>query len=365
MPVPDHVREELADLPPSSKLIFKTLESHGRATQKTLIEETMLSARTTRYGIEKLEEVGLVESMPALHDARQTCYELTAGDELEYANDVLVEADWVHDRLDSFRSDDPSFRLVEVDTTGSYEATHIPGATHLDWRADLTGENNRGTPQKGEFAELMGEHGITEDSTVVLYGDQSNWFAAYAYWLFKYFGHEDVSLLNGGRNYWLERGYPTTTDVPSFTDCDYGARGPFERVRAHRNDVEAALMSDTKLLDVRSTAEFVGERRSPPDAEDAPSTMVGGHIPGSIHIPWSEVVGDDGRFKSQSELRRLFEAEGILSDDDVIVYCHLGERSAVVWFVLSDLLGYDDVRNYDGSWAEWANLVDAPVETEG
>jgi thiosulfate/3-mercaptopyruvate sulfurtransferase len=363
MAIPDDVREKLEDLPPSSKFIFKTLERHGRATQKTLIEETMLSARTTRYGIEKLEEAGLVESMPALHDARQTCYELTGGGH-EYANDVLVEAEWVQDRLDRFRSDDPAFRLVEVDTTGSYEESHIPGAVRLDWQTDLTGENGRGIAPKEQFEELLGERAVTEDSTVVLYGDQSNWFAAYAYWLFKYFGHESVSLLNGGRNYWLDLGYPTTEEVPSFSPQTYEARGPFEHVRARRDDVETALMRDTKLLDVRSAAEFSGDRRSPPDAEDAPETMVGGHVPGSVHLPWSEVVDDDGRFESESELRRLFEDGGIFPNDEVIVYCHLGERSAVVWFVLSELLGYDDVRNYDGSWTEWANLVDAPVETE-
>jgi thiosulfate/3-mercaptopyruvate sulfurtransferase len=309
----------------------------------------------------------LVESTPALHDARQTCYELTIGGEdgFEYENDVLVEAEWVHDRLDRFQSDDPSFRLVEVDTTGSYEATHVPGAIHFDWRTSLTGDNGRGAPRKEQFEAFLGDNGITADSTVVLYGDQSNWFAAYAYWLFKYFGHEDVNLLNGGRSYWIERGYPTTIDVPTFPETSYEARGPFERIRARRDDVEAALMGDTKLLDVRSAAEFTGDRRSPPDAEDAPSTMVGGHIPGSSNLPWSNVLADDGRFKTESELRQLFEDEDIAREDEVVVYCHLGERSAVVWFVLSELLGYDDVRNYDGSWAEWANLVDAPVETEG
>jgi thiosulfate/3-mercaptopyruvate sulfurtransferase len=363
---PDSVREKLDALPPSSKFIYKTLEQNGRMTQKALIEETMLSARTTRYGIKQLDDAGLLESTPALRDARQTCYGLTldAPDRSDYAKDVLVEAEWLAERLDEVRSDDPSLRLIEVDTNDTYEDGHIPGAIKLDWQAHLTGENGRGVPEKGTFEGLLGRHGITEDSTAVLYGGESNWFAAYAYWLFKYYGHDDVSILNGGRDYWLEAGFPMTPEVPSVTEREYDANGPFDHLRATRNDVERALAGDVTLLDVRSSEEYVGDVRAPPDSEGMPMTMVGGHIPDSVHIPWSKVLDDDGWFKRRDELRAVYAEEGVTKDDDVIVYCHVGERSALIWFVLSELLGYDTVANYDGSWSEWGNLVDAPIETE-
>jgi len=365
MATPGSVKEKLDDLPPSSKFIYKTLERHGRMTQKELTEETMLSARTTRYGIKQLQEVGLLESTPALHDARQTCYGLARENgRTDYATDALVEADWLADRLDEFESDDPSMRLVEADAADSYEDGHIPGAVGVDWVTSLTGENGRGTPDRATFEELLGRNGVTEDSTVVLYGDESNWFAAYAYWLFKYYGHEQVYLLNGGREYWVERGYTTTTDDPAFTEREYSARGPLEHLRAYRDDVERALAGDTTLLDVRSSEEFAGDRREPPGDTETPKTMVGGHIPGSVHVPWSKTVDDGGRFEDRDTLAELYESAGLGENDDVIVYCHVGERSAVTWFVLSELLGYDHVANYDGSWSEWGNLVDAPIETE-
>jgi len=333
-------------------------------TQKELTEETLLSARTTRYGIKQLESVGVIETAPSLSDARQTCYGLTTASETgtEYATDALVEAEWVVDRLGAFADEDPALRLVEVDADpNSYEEAHVPGAIGFTWDEDLVGQTKRGLPERSAFETLLGEHGITDESTVVLYGDESNWFAAYAYWLFTYYGHDDLYLLNGGRNYWLANDFETTTDVPSYTPREYRARGPFEHVRAVRRDVEEALTGGKRLIDVRNEEEYTGAELAPPGKEV--TAQVGGHIPGAIHVAWSETVGDDGRFKSRSDLAALFRDRNVTEDGEFIVYCRLGERSALAWFVLSELLGYDDVSNYDGSWTEWGNLVDAPVET--
>jgi thiosulfate/3-mercaptopyruvate sulfurtransferase len=279
-----------------------------------------------------------------------------------YAKDVLVSADWVENHLDDFQRDDPDYRLVEVDVdTEAYDTGHAPGAIGFNWETQLQDQVTRDILDKDEFEELLGSHGISEDSTVVLYGDNSNWFAAYTYWQFKYYGHEDVRLMNGGRDYWLDNDYPLTDDVPAFPEIDYEAGGPFESIRAYRDDVEHAIDRGVPLVDVRSPEEFSGEILAPPGLQE--TAQRGGHIPGAKNISWAATVDDDGTFKSADELRELYGAEGIDGDESVVAYCRIGERSSIAWFALRELLGYEDVRNYDGSWTEWGNLVGAPVET--
>jgi len=279
-----------------------------------------------------------------------------------YANDVLVSPDWVEERLDTFQSDDAGHRLVEVDVdTEAYEEAHAPGAIGFNWESQLQDQTRRDILEKDDFEDLLGSHGISEDSTVVLYGDNSNWFAAYAYWQFKYYGHDDVRLLDGGREYWVENDYPTTDEEPSFPVVDYDASGPRESIRAYREDVENAIERELPLVDVRSPEEFSGEILAPPGLQE--TAQRGGHVPGAKNISWAAVTRDDGRFKPREELEALYAEEGIDGDSTVVAYCRIGERSSVAWFALHELLGYDDAINYDGSWTEWGNLVDAPIET--
>jgi thiosulfate/3-mercaptopyruvate sulfurtransferase len=280
----------------------------------------------------------------------------------EYANDVLVSADWVADRLDEFQSDDSEHRLVEVDVdTEAYDEAHAPGAIGFNWETQLQDQTQRDILEKGDFEDLLGSHGITEDSTVVLYGDNSNWFAAYAYWQFKYYGHDDVRLLDGGREYWVENDYPTTDEVPDFSAQSYEAGGPRESIRAYRDDVEKAIDRGVPLVDVRSPEEFSGEVLAPPGLQE--TAQRGGHIPGAQNISWAAVTNDDGTFKTREELQDLYGEEDIDGDGTTVAYCRIGERSSVAWFALHELLGYEDTVNYDGSWTEWGNLVDAPIET--
>jgi thiosulfate/3-mercaptopyruvate sulfurtransferase len=280
----------------------------------------------------------------------------------EYANDVLVSADWVADHVDEFQSDDSEYRLVEVDVdTEAYDEAHAPGAIGFNWETQLQDQTQRDILEKGDFEDLLGSHGITEDSTVVLYGDNSNWFAAYAYWQFKYYGHDDVRLLDGGREYWVENDYPTTDEVPEFSEQSYDAGGPRESIRAYRDDVEKAIDRGVPLVDVRSPEEFSGEVLAPPGLQE--TAQRGGHIPGAQNISWAAVTNDDGTFKTREELQDLYGEEGIDGDGTTVAYCRIGERSSVAWFALHELLGYEDTVNYDGSWTEWGNLVDAPIET--
>ncbi|WP_173362410.1 rhodanese-like domain-containing protein [Halobacterium salinarum] len=280
----------------------------------------------------------------------------------DYATDVLVTADWVDDHLDQFRSDDPDHRLVEVDVdTEAYEESHAPGAIGFNWETQLQDQTTRDILDKDAFESLLGSHGITEDSTVVLYGDNSNWFAAYAYWQFKYYGHDDVKLLDGGRDYWMDNDYPTSEEPPSFSATDYDASGPFEGIRAYRDDVENAIDKGLPLVDVRSPEEFSGEILAPPGLQE--TAQRGGHIPGAENISWAATVNADGTFKSADELRSLYADQGIDGDETTVSYCRIGERSSIAWFALHELLGYDNTVNYDGSWTEWGNLVGAPVET--
>ena len=278
------------------------------------------------------------------------------------AADVLVSADWVEDRLDGFRSDDPGLRLVEVDVdTELYDESHAPGAVGFNWETDLQDQVERDILSKAEFEETIGAAGISEDSTFVLYGDNANWFAAYTYWQFKYYGHDDVRLLDGGRDYWVENDYPLTDEVPDFSEVEYNASGPRESIRAYREDVENAIERGLPLVDVRSPEEFKGEILAPPGLQE--TAQRGGHIPGAKNISWAAVTNDDGTFKTREELADLYAEEDIDGDGTTVAYCRIGERSSVAWFALHELAGYDDAINYDGSWTEWGNLVGAPIET--
>ncbi|MEF8776210.1 MAG: sulfurtransferase [Haloarculaceae archaeon] len=280
----------------------------------------------------------------------------------EYAKDVLVSADWVEERLDEFGSDEADLRLVEVDVdTELYSEGHAPGAIGFNWETQLRDQTLRDLPSKEDFAELMGEHGISDDSTVVIYGDNNNWFAAYTYWEFKYYGHDDVRLLDGGRDYWVEEGYPLTEEEPEYPAVDYEARGPFESLRAYREDVEKAIEQGIPMVDVRSPEEFSGEVLAPPGLQE--TAQRGGHVPGAKNISWADTVDLDGTFKSREELEDLYAGNGVSNDQAVVTYCRIAERSSIAWFALHELLGYDDVSNYDGSWTEWGNLVGAPIET--
>jgi thiosulfate/3-mercaptopyruvate sulfurtransferase len=279
-----------------------------------------------------------------------------------YAKDVLVSADWVENHLDDFQSDDSDYRLVEVDVdTEAYGEGHAPGAIGFNWETQLQDQTRRDVLSQADFEDLLGSHGIANDSTVVLYGDNSNWFAAYTYWQFKYWGHDDVRLMDGGRDYWLENDYPLTEEVPSFPAVEYTASGPHEDIRAYRDDVEAAIESGVPLVDVRSPEEYRGEILAPPGLQE--TAQRGGHVPGAKNISWAAVTNDDGTFNSVDELRELYEAQGITEGENTVAYCRIGERSSVAWFALHELLGWDDVVNYDGSWTEWGNLVRAPIET--
>ncbi|PSP73988.1 sulfurtransferase [Halobacteriales archaeon QH_6_68_27] len=263
----------------------------------------------------------------------------------DYAKDVLVSADWVEGRLDEFQSDDPGHRLVEVDVdTELYDESHAPGAVGFNWETDLQDQVERDILSKAEFEETMGAAGISEDSTVVLYGDNANWFAAYTYWQFKYYGHDDVKLLDGGRDYWVENDYPLSDEEPDFSAVEYDASGPRESIRAYREDVENAIERGLPLVDVRSPEEFSGEVLAPPGLQE--TAQRGGHIPGASNISWAAVTNDDGRFKSREEIEELYAEEGIDGGETTVAYCRIGERSSVAWFALHELLGYEDAINY-------------------
>jgi thiosulfate/3-mercaptopyruvate sulfurtransferase len=289
---------------------------------------------------------------------------MASGDsDVSATGDALVTPEWVTDRLDRFGDDDPDLRLVEMDVNPAfYERGHAPGAVGFDWRTDLQHDRLRDLPDPASFAALMGDHGITEDTTVVVYGDNSNWFAAHLYWQFVYYGHDDVRIMDGGRGYWNERGFPTTDERPSYPTVEYATPTPDDSVRAYRADVAAAIDGATKLVDVRMPAEFRGDLVAPPGMDE--TARRGGHVPGAINVPWADNVRPDRRFRSLDELADRYESAGIGPDDDVITYCRIGERSSITWFVLHELLGYDSVRNYDGSWTEWGNLVGAPIAVE-
>jgi thiosulfate/3-mercaptopyruvate sulfurtransferase len=273
--------------------------------------------------------------------------------------DVLVTTEWLAAHLG-----DDNLVVAEVDENPDlYEDGHIAGAVKLHWRDDLQDPIERDIIEKAEFERLMGSRGIGNDTSVVLYGDKNNWFAAYAYWYLKIYGHADVRILDGGRQKWIDEGRDLTTDAPVAVSTSYTAKEADESIRVRRDNVLQGLENGggRALVDVRSPQEYSGELMAPPGYEQEGASRTG-HIPSAQSIPWAQAVRDDGTFKSTDELRELYGAKGVTPEKEVLAYCRIGERSAHTWFVLRELLGYPDVKNYDGSWTEWGNLVDVPIE---
>jgi thiosulfate/3-mercaptopyruvate sulfurtransferase len=271
--------------------------------------------------------------------------------------EVLVSTDWVAEHLD-----DPNVRIVESDEDVLlYDMGHIPGAINLDWHTDLQDQVKRDFLDKAGFEALLGKNGIDNDTTVVFYGDRNNWYATYAYWLFKYFGHRDARVMNGGRAKWEAEGRPMSRDVPSYPETTYTAKEPDERIRAYRDDVLKQVNSGAPaLVDVRSVPEYTGEvLHMAGYAQEG--AQRGGHVLGAKSIPWATAANEDGTFRSPEQLREIYGGKDITPDKNVIAYCRIGERSSHTWFVLRELLGYPDVRNYDGSWTEWGSMVGVPV----
>jgi len=271
--------------------------------------------------------------------------------------DVLVSTDWVAQHLN-----DTAIRLVEVDVdTAAYDQGHVPNAIAWNWTTELCDTLVRDIIPPAKFEALMAKSGIGNDTTVILYGDNNNWFAAWALWQMKVYGHQDVRIMNGGRKKWLAEGRELGNQAPSISAATYRAKPADVSLRAFLPEVQAAVKSGSAaLVDVRSPAEFTGEILAPPGLPE--TCQRGGHIPGAKSIPWGKACNEDGTFKSPDDLRSLYGGAGVTPDRPVIAYCRIGERSSHTWFVLKHLLGYPDVKNYDGSWTEWGNLVGAPVE---
>jgi thiosulfate/3-mercaptopyruvate sulfurtransferase len=274
--------------------------------------------------------------------------------------EVLVSTEWAAEHLN-----DPKVRLIEVDVdTTAYDQGHIPGAVGWNWQTQLQDNVRRDLIDKAELERLLGKSGVANDTTILLYGDNNNWFAAYALWQLKYYGHKDARLINGGRKKWIEEKRSLTTEPAKVAATSYRASGPDESIRARKEEIFDILnkKKSAQLVDVRSVDEFTGKIIAPPGMSE--TAQRAGHIPGAANIPWAQAANEDGTFKSADALKQLYGAKGISGDGEIIAYCRIGERSSHTWFVLKYLLGYGNVKNYDGSWTEWGNLVGAPVDKE-
>jgi len=279
----------------------------------------------------------------------------------EYAHpEVLVPTQWVAEHLR-----DPQVRLVEVDVdTSAYDQGHIAEAVGWNWQSQLQDNIRRDLIGQSELERLLGQSGVSNDTTIILYGDNNNWFAAYALWQLKYYGHRDVRLMNGGRKKWIEEKRALTTDKPHVAPTTYRAKGPDESLRARKEEVFRLIekRGSGQLVDVRSVDEFTGKIIAPPGMNE--TAQRAGHIPTAANIPWAQAANEDGTFKSVDQLKQLYQSKGVTGQGEVIAYCRIGERSSHTWFVLKYLLGYETVKNYDGSWTEWGNLIGAPIEKE-
>ncbi len=274
--------------------------------------------------------------------------------------EVLVSTDWVAQNLNA-----PNLRLVEVDVdTTAYDQGHVPGAVGWNWQTQLQDNIRRDLIDKSTLEKLLGASGISNDTAILLYGDNNNWFAAYALWQLKYYGHRDVRLINGGRKKWLEEKRPLTKETVNVKPTTYRVSGTDESLRAYKEEVFSIVegRKPGQLVDVRSVDEFTGKIIAPPGMSE--TAQRAGHVPGAANIPWAQASNEDGTFKSFDDLKKLYDSKGITGKDEVIAYCRIGERSSHTWFVLKYLLGYGNVRNYDGSWTEWGNLIGAPIVNE-
>ena len=279
---------------------------------------------------------------------------------MEYANpNVLVDTQWVEDHLE-----DINVRIAEVDydPKANYNLGHIPNSVLFDWKRDINDPLTRNILSRDDCSTLLQKAGINDNTTLILYGDFNNWFAAFAFWVFEYYGMKNTKIMNGGRKKWLEEDRPISKDIPSFPMGNFKPTGPNPALRAFLSQVRESLELDkTKRIDVRSPQEFSGEITAPAEYPTEHAQR-GGHIPGAVNITWAKAVNDDGTFKSADELTKLYQTVGITPEKEIITYCRIGERSSHTWFVLKHLLGYPDVKNYDGSWTEWGNMIDNPIE---
>ena len=279
---------------------------------------------------------------------------------MSYAHpEVLVDTQWIVDHIN-----DHEVRIAEVDydPTANYNLGHVPGAVLFDWKKDINDPVNRNIFSRQSCEDLLQRTGVNNNTTLVLYGDFNNWFAAFAFWAFKYYGFKDLRLMNGGRKKWLEEDRPISKDILQYQRGNFKATEPDKSIRVFLNQVKEALDKENiAMVDVRSPKEFTGEILAPPEYPTEHAQR-GGHIPRASNIPWSQAVKDDGMFKSVEDLKQLYHSKGIVPEKEIIAYCRIGERSSHTWFVLKYLLGYPNVKNYDGSWTEWGNIVDNPIE---